>query len=90
MKVTVKQWHIDHGQKKDCNKCPIALAVAEKFPDARWIDVTRFNIQILFDPNITRKTSRHFALPQKAKAFINQFDNGFNVEPFSFNAELIK
>ena len=30
MKITVNQWHIDHGIAADCQKCPVALALFEQ------------------------------------------------------------
>lgn len=77
MIIKVTQQHIDNGVKFDCSKCPIALAMTEKFPNCAvglyvyWVDAT--------DPAVDCKL-----LPVNTIKFIEMFDSGKKVEPFEF------
>ena len=77
MIIKVTQEHIDNGVKFNCSKCPIALAMTEKFPNCAvglfgyWVDATDL-------------TMDYKLLPVNANKFIEMFDSGKKVEPFEF------
>lgn len=78
MLIEVKQKHIDEGAKGSCSRCPIALALLDAGHRDVWIG------------NITLYTSvrKETYLPPKAIQWINNFDDGLPVLPFSFEIEL--
>jgi hypothetical protein len=78
MKVEVKQEHIDKGVPSNGCECPIALALGEMFPDAQVL-VCDGRIEVGFEVA---------APPQEAKEFINDFDDGEPVAPFSFDLDI--
>ena len=81
--VTVTTDHIAAGKREDCENCPIALAVAEIFPGTPYVDEFTCIITAI-DGSETE-----FDLPDEAREFIEGFDNGENVAPFAFDAELV-
>jgi len=73
VKVNVTQDHIDNGIDHICILCPIALAIKDLFPN-----------NIVTVSNAVQIDFCKYALPLKALRFINQFDRGESVKPFSF------
>ena len=76
--VSVTAEHITAGKREDCERCPIALAFAEIFPGAVYVD--DFACMITADDG----TEVEFDLPDEALEFIGAFDDGLPVAPFSF------
>lgn len=83
LRVEVKQEHIFHGRRGNCARCPIALALQEQFAVIRdrvavmnqWLGV--------YCPS---QVGFRYRLPPGATAFIEDFDDGVPVHPFTFEA----
>jgi hypothetical protein len=83
--VRVSQSHIDKGIKQDCEKCPVALAVLDAFPDAKWVSVDDDTIEVNYKNSFD---SDEFDTPQAAAEFMMTFDAGIGgCEPFEFTIE---
>jgi len=91
MKVSVKQKHIDAGKKRDCEACPIALALTEQAncPQPPTVIVTYIYNN---HPNDIRPIALgyvniddlKFTMPLEAIKFAADFDNDKPVSPFEF------
>lgn len=85
MKIRVTKKDIKEGKPKSCAKCPIALAVTRK-TGYRWIlvggcvDVYKSRRKMADEDSY--KTA---ILPLDAHSFIRRFDQGYPVEPFTFD-----
>ena len=75
--INVTQEHINSGIKSDCMLCPIALAVRTLFP---IVEVDDCCIEI---------GDVQYYSPDSVAKFIDDFDNGKLVKPFSFELEKI-
>jgi hypothetical protein len=76
MTINVTQDHIDNGKKGTANRCPIALAIKDAFgPAVRvYVSITAYQIGPVKDR----------PLPPEAITFIQKYDRGSTVKPFSF------
>lgn len=80
--IEVKQCNIDKGIQLDDMLCPIALAINRKRPS---LDVQVFGKSIdIFDTTDEACCRKSIPLPKKAQKFIESFDDGRPVKPFSF------
>lgn len=79
IEVDVKKEDIEKGRPNDSGRCPIALALGRMYEcpcvvgESAWItneDGERMRLE----------------LPNKAVAFVDRFDFGKKVKPFSFRA----
>jgi len=79
--IKVRQVHIDRGVKKCVRSCPIALAMYE----------SGLNDPLVCDETVSwyvgDQRSVNFPTPKCARAFIEQFDQGSQVDPFEFTVE---
>ena len=82
MKIEITQHDIDNGVKGEYQLCPIARAVKRKINGE--VIVLEDDISI-FTTDIIRRYS-YYKLPQKAKDFMQRFDDGKKVKPFTFEA----
>ena len=75
MVVTVKvtQFDIDHGVRSSVSSCPIAHALHHDYPFAR-----------VYGSWVTLDYKHEADLPPEAIQFIDMFDEGATVEPFTF------
>lgn len=73
-KITVTSKHIAKGMRSSGNKCPVALALKDKFR-GNWVNVNRIYIEI---------EGKFYHVPQSVKEFINNFDNFGKGKSFSF------
>lgn len=78
MLIEVTEDDIKRGNQYSCYTCPIALAVCRLFPDAN-VQVSSYRITVE-----TGDGFEYFYLPREAKNFIQNFDGGRSVQPFSF------
>lgn len=83
--VNVTAEHIAEGIRQDCERCPVALAIAAALPDLRYISVLSRAIIVL-------PRGRDFInidTPRAVRKFVRDFDAGYGdpVEPFSFDLE---
>jgi DNA gyrase inhibitor GyrI len=83
MKINVCQEHINRGERKRCDRCPIALAVKDKL-ESKDINVNAMGIFV----GLYCQFKWH--LPKSAQKFIKRFDAGGHVKPFTFEARRIK
>ena len=82
--VDVKQEHIDAGQKGVCGRCPVALAV--KDTGIKFVKIGTFSMRWALGK---KKQGPNYqgSLPGVAIGFIVDFDNGYEVEPFTFKVK---
>jgi len=77
--ICVTQEHIDRGQRADCDRCPIALAVLDALGNPEGSSFIQVSLWNVFAGRDTV-----FRLPGAAREFISDFDNRRNVRPFRF------
>lgn len=70
MKISVTAHHILHGVRGSCSGCPVALALAEAFPDST------VNVGSRFIKISSASGSRSYWTPPEVAAFIVLFDAG--------------
>lgn len=75
LRVTVTANHIAQGRRESCYECPIELALISAGLRSDDVAVGRCIAWI---------NDREYALPEPAQEFIRRFDEGVDVEPFSF------
>lgn len=83
--ISVTQKHIEEGIQQICNRCPIALAIRDLLP-LHWPNdesVSVWGGAADLYPSKTR-----LLLPDAAIQFIEDFDIGEIVQPFSFELEV--
>lgn len=74
--IHVTQEDINSGIPKKCSKCPVALAINR---------ATGLAATVKFHPNYIGENEHDiFMTPDCVIAFINKFDAGNHVSPFSF------
>lgn len=77
VKLNVNEKCIANGQPQDGSSCPIALALHEAVPEAKYIDVDGQVATFKLEDGWYRKY-----LPIMAEEFIANFDARKDVEPF--------
>lgn len=77
-KVTVTQEHIANGSKSDCGHCPVALALLE----ATGADRVFVGYGAINTHNGDKVTC--FMWPRSVTRFVDKFDEGRPVKPFTF------
>jgi len=82
-KVTVRitKSLIKKGRRGNCSYCPIGLAL-------RTLGFHRVSVYNTFLQFTTSRNSKKYLganLPYEAETFVNRFDDGKAVEPFSFS-----
>ncbi len=83
--IHVTQEDINFGERRNCKKCPIALAINRVFPD-KFVSVSPFGVYTI--DRTTLETIR-YGIPSYASQFIEDFDchPEFKPEPFSFEID---
>ena len=76
--VHVKQEIIKKGLRKDCGKCPVALAVAEHFGRTCSVD----NNHIILYMSGAFIQQKLFTMLKNLRDRIRLFDDGYGMEPF--------
>ena len=82
VEISVTAKDITEGDAEECTSCPIALAAARKFPDRR---VRVYPLSIVL---AAIGTYSRYMLPAEAIRFVDDFDNGHSVQPFTFQLEV--
>ncbi len=82
MRIEVTQDDIDHGVRRECDRCPIARALKRATGEA-W-DVGESNDHQATTCRRGGDRAKWLKLPDEATNFMFAFDNGFPVWPFSF------
>lgn len=85
IKISVTQDHINNGARLHCSECPIALAALDVLPEDSQVSV--FPTLRVYFPGYVRGTP--YELPETALTFIETFDFGAPVSPFTFEAKLL-
>jgi hypothetical protein len=83
IKVTKRDIENSAGYEESLEYCPIAFAVKRQMKTDCGIKVYGDDIQIL----TIGHPYRFYKLPKKAKDFIQKFDEGKEVKPFTFEAK---
>jgi hypothetical protein len=79
--VNVDQWCIDNGFPICAGECPVALALARATGhDAQVTGSEAF----VYNPKMVA-----YKLPRIAEDFVIRFDSGQQVEPFTFELEVL-
>lgn len=83
VEITVTAEHIAAGKQCDCVKCPVALAIKDALHPLS-IDVQSDLI------NFGLPGGRYSPVhpPEEVSYFVDEFDDGLPVEPFTFTLEL--
>lgn len=81
MTITVTQHDIDHGRRGDCVWCPIALAASRAIGAEVYADGAE-----IF--SINNRYQFQAETPEEACRFMEEFDAGEPVVPFSFELEV--
>lgn len=87
--VEVTQEDIDNGKRRNCSRCPIALALMRKFnldPSEDSLDAASVGLTIasIFPVMHRERKPQYFNMPDEASEFIKDFDSKLPVKPFSF------
>lgn len=73
-RIHVTQRDIDEGEPENPNACPIARAITRKFKaENAYVTASAATID-----------GSYYPLPVEASDFVNDFDAGYDVEPFVF------
>jgi hypothetical protein len=80
--VNVTAEHIARGTRDSCRFCPVALAVKEAFPNIELVAVDSAHVTMGGGPR--RGGWIEIDLPDGATRFIETFDIGDPVQPFTF------
>lgn len=91
-KIEVTQEDIRSGQRCDCTRCPLAVAVARKAPGAKQVSVSNgmawFFARNPDEHSPVAELLSQAALPGEGRLFYVQFDQGKIVAPFSFDLDI--
>ena len=81
--VSVTAEHIAAGDRDACESCPVALAIAQTFPDLTYVSVGQDDIAVKAagGDKISLRT------PSSVREFIWDFDDLADVEPFTFELD---
>lgn len=80
MTITVTQDDINTGRTKNCGWCPVALAVRRLLVPGSSVSVSGTHVNI--------SISKGLLLPIEAQKFIDRFDRGDPVVPFTFELHI--
>jgi hypothetical protein len=83
--INVTAEHIAKGEHDSCRFCPVALAMKEAFPDAELVAVDSAHVTMGGGPR--RGGWIELDLPDAATRFIEAFDVGDPVQPFTFELD---
>lgn len=88
LEVQVLDKHIGNGNPKECTTCPIALAVAEMFPD-NTVLVGSIVVSLFGKDFLEGKPTAQYWLDKEGSDFIEKFDNNYPVYPMAFKINKI-
>ena len=85
MRIEVTAQDIRKGKKSNCMRCPVALAVKRLLPGHEvWADSLSIDVW-------THDEYRRVATtPKKVATFMDRFDTGQPVKPFTFTMKEVK
>lgn len=79
MTITVTQEDIEYGKRRNCHKCPVAIATKRGFPECNRIEAG-ISIRIFKG----KTTIAKFSTRSRVIEFMGLFDCGCVVHPFTF------
>ena len=79
-KITITNEDIRRGVRNNACACPVALAIKRVMPKATSVAVSCSRVTYKVGDQRVWKD-----LPKEAYVFIENFDEGFKVKPFSFS-----
>jgi hypothetical protein len=85
--VSVTAGHIARGKRQDAERCAIALALHDVFPDAEYIMVSGDGITLQPCTDDAWMAEAEIMPPPEVAAFVEAFDDGNDVEPFTFELD---
>jgi hypothetical protein len=83
--VSVTAGHIAKGERDSCRFCPVARAISEALPGIELVAVD--SAHVTFGHPAGWYGWRQIDLPDSATRFIEAFDLGDPVEPFTFELD---
>jgi hypothetical protein len=86
--ISVTAEHIAKGERDSCRFCPVARAISEALPDIELVAVD--SAYASFGHPDAWPRCREIALPDPATRFIEAFDAGDPVKPFTFELDYPK
>lgn len=87
MQIKITEEHIKNGVRKDISQCPIALALF----DIGCHDICVSDLELVFNKSTDGEWWTYDIFPsrlpqyRKYLAFLENFDGGYNVKPFTLN-----
>lgn len=90
MRVVVRSEHIAHSSCRVPERCMIAVAIKEAYPDTAYIRVKTNGITLTTRPENGPALTHKYMVPTKAAKAIIAFDNGEAVKPFTFTAQEVE
>ena len=90
--VNVSIEHIKNGSQRQCYDCPIAHAIIESISTNKIDEINYYREVSVTDEIRLPNTFKNFTLyniyiPIEMQIWINNFDKGLEVSPFSFDIE---
>lgn len=82
IKIEVTEEDIKDGVRENVKQCPVARAVLRQLDFAEVVEVSMGGIDINFD--VPGRKFIRYKIPKKVMRFIQRFDEGKSVKPFSF------
>jgi hypothetical protein len=83
--INVTARHIAKGKRRDCERCPVALAIRDAFPDLIYARVGPVNIALQRNAG---EYLTYFAFPPEVLDFTRHFDFARRKpEPFTFELD---
>ena len=88
MKITVTQDHIDRGKRNDPSNCAICLALRDAGVVVEYVTYSPDHYTAGIYPNNSTLDGEAIPLPNVATKFMDYFDSGRAVRPFTFALNL--
>jgi hypothetical protein len=88
--INVTAEHIAAGERENCERCPVALAIRDAFPHLVYIEVAPEGISISLRGADIWGLKAHVDVAREVQEFIRAFDSGEPVEPFTFELDYPK
>ena len=80
--INVTAEHIAKGKRRDCQSCPVALAIRDALPDVGVVKVGSEGLVLGNIPHLVE-----LDLPKAVADFIWYFDDSGLVKPFAFELD---
>ena len=82
--ISVTREHIAKGKRRDCERCPVALAIRDALPDLIYTRVGPINIALQRDAG---EYLTYFAFPPEVLDFVRDYDGRRGSKPFTFELD---